>query len=77
MGLGEPIAVSAEHGEGMAELYTALSALDKKDRHEEQDMGKDGDHEIEENSSLGKTWADPETPRILRLAFVGRPYVVQ
>ena len=75
LGLGEPIAVSAEHGEGMAELYTALSALDKKDRHEEQDMGKDGDHEIEENSSLGKTWADPETPRILRLAIVGRPNV--
>ena len=75
LGLGEPIAVSAEHGEGMAELYAALSALDKKDRHEEQDIGKDWHHKVEENSNFVKTWADPETPRVLRLAIVGRPNV--
>ena len=75
LGLGEPIAVSAEHGEGMAELYAALSALDKKDRHEEQDIGKDWRHEVEENNNFVKTWADPETPRVLRLAIVGRPNV--
>ncbi len=27
LGLGEPVAISAEHGEGMAELYAALSPL--------------------------------------------------
>jgi GTP-binding protein len=27
LGLGEPIAISAEHGEGMAELYAALAAV--------------------------------------------------
>ena len=30
LGLGEPIAVSAEHGEGMAELYAALAPLADK-----------------------------------------------
>lgn len=28
LGLGEPLAVSAEHGDGLADLYTALAALD-------------------------------------------------
>ncbi len=32
LGLGEPIAISAEHGEGMADLYQALAAL--SDEHE-------------------------------------------
>ena len=49
LGLGEPIAVSAEHGEGMAELYAALSVLDKKDRNEEQELGNDWNHEVEES----------------------------
>ena len=29
LGLGEPVAVSAEHGEGMADLYSALLVFDK------------------------------------------------
>ncbi|MCI3133857.1 ribosome biogenesis GTPase Der [Phenylobacterium aquaticum] len=34
LGLGEPIAVSAEHGEGMADLYAAVSAIN-----DEADLG--------------------------------------
>lgn len=30
LGLGEPVAISAEHGEGMADLYEALAAFEKK-----------------------------------------------
>src|SRR3954469_19968014 len=42
LGLGDPIQVSAEHGEGMGELYDALSQLvppaeDEDEEHEETD----------------------------------------
>ncbi|WP_304188145.1 ribosome biogenesis GTPase Der, partial [Phenylobacterium aquaticum] len=38
LGLGEPIPVSAEHGEGMADLYAAISAIN-----DEADLGEDDD----------------------------------
>ncbi len=31
LGFGEPVAISAEHGEGLSELYDALAPFDKKD----------------------------------------------
>ncbi|MBV9510829.1 MAG: ribosome biogenesis GTPase Der [Caulobacteraceae bacterium] len=42
LGLGEPIEISAEHGEGMAELYAALVALapDEEAEDEGDDSGK-------------------------------------
>jgi GTP-binding protein len=57
LGLGEPVAISAEHGEGMADLYEALMPLvdaagAKTETGTEQD-------------------ADPDAP--LKLAIVGRP----
>ncbi|CAN5150867.1 ribosome biogenesis GTPase Der [soil metagenome] len=38
LGLGEPISISAEHGEGMAELYAAL-AIYEPDDNDEADLG--------------------------------------
>ena len=38
LGLGEPIALSAEHGEGMAELYAAILALAPEEG-EDQELG--------------------------------------
>ncbi|OQW58588.1 MAG: ribosome biogenesis GTPase Der [Proteobacteria bacterium HN_bin10] len=35
LGLGEPIALSAEHGEGMAELYAAIAAHEKRNEEAE------------------------------------------
>ncbi|GGD02610.1 ribosome biogenesis GTPase Der [Aquisalinus flavus] len=58
LGLGEPIAVSAEHGEGMAEIYTALQPI-----HDSLNL-----KEVE-NERLD--WDDPLKP--LRVAIVGRP----
>jgi GTP-binding protein len=59
LGFGEPVAFSAEHGEGLAELFEAL--LPHIDRPEEEEVESD-----EEDEDL-----DPQSP--LKLAIVGRP----
>ena len=57
LGLGEPLAISAEHGEGMSELYTVLEPFLAEWQDEEPD------EDIE--------WDNPLKP--LRVAIVGRP----
>ena len=59
LGLGEPVAISAEHGEGLADLYDRLSAF-----------GPDG-----MAAERGDEAADDDEERPLRLAVVGRPNV--
>src|SRR5882757_4877209 len=60
LGLGDPIQVSAEHGEGLGELYDALRAL--MPAPPEEDEETEGD-ETEEDSAT----------RPIRVAIVGRP----
>jgi GTP-binding protein len=60
LGFGEPIAISAEHGLGLAELRDALAPFAKDD-------ASPGDERTEE--------ASEEETRPLRLAIVGRPNV--
>ena len=57
LGVGEPIAISAEHGEGMAELFTALEPFIEA----MEDGGAEEDTE----------WDDPLKP--LRVTIIGRP----
>lgn len=57
LGLGDPIPVSAEHGEGMGELFTALEP------HFDDPESDEPEEEIE--------WDNPLKP--LRVAIVGRP----
>lgn len=75
LGLGEPVPFSAEHGEGLAELFDALmpfakaaGALDDEDEEddffEEPALGDDEEIETEDR---------PERP--LQLVIVGRPNV--
>jgi len=59
LGLGDPIQISAEHGEGLSELYDALRAL-LPEREEEND-------ESEEETE------DDFAKRPIRVAIVGRP----
>jgi len=59
LGLGDPIQISAEHGEGMGELYDALRALMGEPPEEEEAV----DDEEEEDSAT----------RPIRVAIVGRP----
>jgi GTP-binding protein len=58
LGLGEPIAISAEHGEGMADLYEALRAA-LPEATAERDEGDERQVPAEEQA--------------IRLAIVGRP----
>ncbi|MBB5519171.1 ribosome biogenesis GTPase Der [Amphiplicatus metriothermophilus] len=60
LGMGEPIAFSAEHGRGMDELYAALEPLL---------AAAEGDDETLADEEEG--WDDPLKP--LRIAVVGRP----
>jgi GTP-binding protein len=58
LGLGEPLALSAEHGEGMADLYQILVVYDEALK---------AAAEANEDEELN----DPEIP--IRIAIVGRP----
>jgi GTPase len=65
LGLGEPVAISAEHGEGMADLYQALRIYvpDLPDAEDDFGEGFDPDAEVDPNAMEGP----------LKLAIVGRP----
>ncbi|UAB79045.1 ribosome biogenesis GTPase Der [Erythrobacter sp. SCSIO 43205] len=66
LGFGEPVAVSAEHGEGIADLFGGLWPIigEKADAAEAAaNAPRDEEYEDEENAPLGP----------LKLAIVGRP----
>ncbi|MCW5698698.1 MAG: ribosome biogenesis GTPase Der [Rhodospirillales bacterium] len=68
LGLGEPVAISAEHGEGMGELYDALLPwAEEAGARDAEGMTEAG------NETGGEAGAIAEAP--LHLAMVGRPNV--
>lgn len=73
LGLGEPVPLSAEHGEGMADLVTALEPFMPKDDPEDEEAF-DVDAAEAEVCEEGETAAEDE-PKALQLAIVGRPNV--
>jgi GTP-binding protein len=60
LGLGEPIQISAEHGEGLGELYDALRAL----------MPEPSEEDASEDEAEG---GEDDAQRPIRVAIVGRP----
>jgi len=63
LGFGAPVAVSAEHNEGMSDLYDALKEALPSDS---------SDSEISESNKIAN--AEPDSPdRPIRVAIVGRP----
>lgn len=70
MGLGEPVALSAEHGEGMSDLYDRLMAYESG-----ADIAArlDGDADRDDEAFDPDAEPAPEPDRPVRLAFVGRP----
>ena len=63
LGLGDPVQISAEHGEGLGEFYDALRAvLPEIEDEEEADQEDDGVDSGDEGA-----------PRPIRVAIVGRP----
>ena len=70
LGLGAPIPISAEHGEGMGLLYDAL--------HEQTERGSaaPADEVIDADAALDELPDDEApAPKVLQLAIVGRPNV--
>src|SRR5262245_21555019 len=61
LGLGDPVQISAEHGEGMSELYDALRALMPEPVEDEEETD---DEDISEEEAA---------TRPIRVAVVGRP----
>jgi GTP-binding protein len=64
LGLGEPIQISAEHGEGLSDLYDALRALMPEPVDDASDEFDD-DEVIDPDEDISK--------RPIRVAIVGRP----
>ncbi|MGR3323134.1 MAG: ribosome biogenesis GTPase Der [Pseudooceanicola sp.] len=79
LGLGEPIRLSAEHGEGMADLYAALMPLADahadKARAAEEAAPRTDVTLSEEEAEAGEGAEDwrPSEARPLQVAVVGRP----
>src|SRR5580698_7615246 len=63
LGLGEPIQISAEHGEGLSDLYDSLRALMPEPVEESEEF--DDDDVIDPDEDISK--------RPIRVAIVGRP----
>ena len=61
LGLGDPLAISAEHGEGLVDLYQALLAFEVIEEAPE----------FEDETEFTEGEIDPSIP--LRIAVVGRP----
>jgi GTPase len=62
LGLGDPIQISAEHGEGLGDLYDALRALMPEPPEDDAELSGDESETDEESSN-----------RPIRVAIVGRP----
>jgi len=89
LGLGEPIAVSAEHGLGLGDLEVALEpfaeataagkseapALPPEDDRSGVDAGERDDAAEGEDEGDGEDKGDGEAGRVIQLAIVGRPNV--
>jgi len=75
LGLGDPIPISAEHGEGMADLLSVLTPLVDAADAAAQDDSPETDVEIEEEDDDGNPVAEhrPTKARPLQVAVVGRP----
>src|ERR1700749_921958 len=67
LGLGDPIQISAEHGEGLSDLYDALRGLMPEPVDDQEEF--DDDDIIETDEDLAK--------RPIRVAIVGRPHAAK
>ncbi|AUH65902.1 ribosome biogenesis GTPase Der [Paracoccus zhejiangensis] len=77
LGLGEPLRISAEHGEGMDDLYRALMPLADQVEAErpapiEPEFDVDLSEEDAESGEGAEDWR-PSEARPLQLAVIGRP----
>jgi GTPase len=70
LGLGAAIPISAEHGEGMGELYDALHDVAERKEAQLEGLAVDPDAALEDLPD-----DEAPAPKVLQLAIVGRPNV--
>lgn len=76
LGFGEPVPISAEHGEGMADLYQAIRIISEADKPEEDEFAVEDIVEPEAPEVFDPDAPAEEKPKgPLQLAVVGRPNV--
>ncbi|QIR85767.1 ribosome biogenesis GTPase Der [Paracoccus sp. AK26] len=77
LGLGEPLRISAEHGEGMDDLYRALVPLsDRIEAERPSPVAAETDIDISDEDAESGAGAEdwrPSAARPLQLAVIGRP----
>ncbi len=77
LGLGEPIRLSAEHGEGLGELMTALEPIAEEFEARAEETAPITDVEIppegEEGDEVPAYVAPPTAAKPLQVAVIGRP----
>jgi len=73
LGLGEPVALSAEHGEGMADLFAALLPFEREEE-ELDDEDAEFDAPLPIDPETGEEVEAPlDLTRPIKVAIVGRP----
>ena len=70
LGLGEPLRISAEHGEGMDDLYRALVPLAEEFEAANVQQAPDTDVDVAEDDD--ESWR-PSAAKPLQIAVIGRP----
>ena len=77
LGLGDPIALSAEHGEGIGDLYDALIpfAGDQRAPARERSRRRDRAKTSDEDENIDIDDDEAESSRPINMAIVGRPNV--
>lgn len=73
LGLGEPVRLSAEHGEGMPELYAMLQPLADEMAERAEADAPETDVDIEDDDDAELEARVPTVARPLQVAVVGRP----
>ncbi|MDQ2089186.1 ribosome biogenesis GTPase Der [Marimonas arenosa] len=73
LGLGEPIRLSAEHGEGLNELYAALMPLADEFAKRAEAQAPETEVDVSEESDGEDTVPMPTKARPMQIAVVGRP----
>ena len=72
LGLDEPIRLSAEHGEGMNDLYVQLLPIEEKFAKQAEDTAPETDIDLDEDTEEGAA-PKPTQEKPLQIAVVGRP----
>ena len=75
LGFGDPVPISAEHGEGLADLHDAIVAALGEERafgpaQDEEEIAEEGEADDE---ARGEESDDADASKPLRIAVVGRP----